>query len=763
MPQTPPFSFTCLEINGLTPANVDRVCAYARRFNIGAIGYMGAEYRESQFLDHTKWGVPPVNDGARLFMADYQKTIREASERVTGHGLDFYLWRRDLRLPVGFVEKYGVEWIDFENPQLWELLRWNIEEVFRLFPATRGLFLSCTGEQKAGEWISANGVGGALPLWQRFEKMFRTVQETCDRLGRRVIFRNHGIGNEAIPLILDETTYLWHFLKAAAAIGKETIVMGKAVEPDYQATYPFNSILAPMAQQQPTLIEFSLPMEYNAVGRTPFPMVEDIKFRLQKAREIGCWGAVARIDWHMTGHRTVTTWSCLDTFNEINAYAFGRLINEPATPPDVIYADFARERFGERAAATAASIFRKLPEAGAKTYYELGTKGCRTPSGAPIAPNGMIASLRRDHLYRWSFSPVDYANYQGALAPDFHFIRRIQAEKNQALAIYREALQILDAHREEFRKEDADKLELSLRRAAAEAEIRRDEVAAFHSWLAYDNTGDDAYAKLAAALLDKADLFIAQFRKQFDPMDAPDLDARDAFLFGANAADTAVRLRERLEESRRYWETTVRASSVPRARLSGWEEGALEIPLATTALIVDPGSFRILGLHGDDQNLLGKPVSLAVFQVGGLKEESAHLGRSFIKSRIVPLVDGREEASFEYGHHGMQVKLFSVADQDAWLVRLCHRNLPFAGVIELPWLQHLGATPRETSPEPWMVLAAKLGADVPRGAWSYATPKDGFVMIDVSPAGVAATALPSGLQWKAHQAGEVACVMIWAP
>ncbi len=230
------FPFTCLEVNSLTPENIERVCQYAKRFNVGSIAYTGAEWQRYQFVDHTEWGVPPIDEEAGAFMREYQQTIRAASERVVSHGLDFYLWRRELRLPLGFVDKYGLDWIDFENSELWELLRWNTRQLFELFPETKGIFLSCTGEQKAGEWITANGVGGELPLWQRFEKMFRTVREVCDELGREVVFRNHGVGEEGIPLVYDENTYMWHYLKAARELGEDTILMAKAVEPDYQAS-----------------------------------------------------------------------------------------------------------------------------------------------------------------------------------------------------------------------------------------------------------------------------------------------------------------------------------------------------------------------------------------------------------------------------------------------------------------------------------------------------------------------------------------------
>ncbi len=751
-----PFSFTCLEINSLTRDNVERVCAYAKRFNIGTIGYMSAEWQRFQFLDHTEWGVPPVDDNARRFMEDYQNTIREASERVVGNGLDFYLWRRDLRLPVGFVEKYGVDWINFENPELWDLWRWNTEQIFKLFPATKGIFLSCTGEQKAGEWITANGVGGRLPLWQRYEKTFRLVKETCDRLGRRVVFRNHGAGNQAIPLVYNENTEMWHFLKAAAAAGKDVTLMAKGVEPDYQATYPFNSILAPMAQQQDTYMELSLPMEYNAVGRTPFPMVEDIKMRLLKALEIGCKGAVARIDWHMTGHRTVDTWSCLDTFNEINSYAFCRLINEPGLPAGEIHSDFARERFGARAEKTAVFIFKDLYEAGCKNYYELGVKGCRTPSGAPNTPDGIVVSQRKDHIFRWSFSPTDFANRIRGLEPDRRFLKRIESEKNEALEIYRSALAALEHGHAEFRQEDADKLRCSLRRAYAEAEIRREFMGAFYACLAYDNTGDASYEKTAETRLASLRPLLDLFAEKYDSKEKPDPDAGHVFKFAVNTVDSMSKLQAKLEHSRAYW-SAADAGGTTDIRYSGKNDGAIDISLGSMVMTVDPGDCSILGIYEGQSNLLKAPVPLVIFRMGGLEESGRHLGRSFVKPRAMRLSDGGTEVTLSYGAHGMTLTFRTSPNLNAVLVKCHYGNLPCAGTLEFPWMVHLDQG-KEIYEAGSSDVSAKMGIPHLSRPWSFKSGAKIILLSEVADT-AQAQANPLGIRWNAFKEAEVACLL----
>ncbi|WP_269522729.1 hypothetical protein [Coraliomargarita parva] len=682
------FSFTCLEVNSLTPENVERVCLYAKRFKVRAIAYMGAEWNSYQFVDHSEWGVPPVDAAARVFMEDYQKTIREASERVSLHGLDFYLWRRELRLPEGFVEKYGVDWIDFENPELWELLRWNTRQLFELFPKTKGLFLSCTGEQKAGEWITANGVGGELPLWQRFEKMFRTVRDVCDELGREVVFRNHGVGDEGVPLIYDESTYMWHYLKAARELGEATTLMAKSVEPDYQASYPLNSVLGPMAQQQPTYIEFSLPMEYNAVGRTPFPMVEDIKMRLLRAREMGCRGAVARVDWHMSQHRTIHTWSCLDNFTEINVYAFCRLLNEPGLPVKTLFEDFARERFGVAASSAAVAIYKDLYEAGCKAYYELGTKGCRTPSGAPLPPKRHLISLRADHILRWSFSPLDYANQCRELEPDRHFIDRIIAEKDDAIAIYTRALRILEDAQADFKTEDYEAFHFSLTRAVDETTVRREYMASFFAWLAYHNTGEPVYLELAQRHLSALSPLVEAYAGRYDSLEAPDPDAEDRFQFGVNSRDSMQRLQEVLHADRAYWNT---GEAAP-LRASGSVDGAYEIVSGDLKLIVDPIKGNLVSIQiGNAADLLGSPLPLVGFRVGGLEETGVDVGRSYVTAQAKYLGDGLVETTLSFGCHSCEFVFLAAQNRGQIEIKCCFEHLPKGSIVELPWISKVSS------------------------------------------------------------------------
>ncbi|WPJ96709.1 hypothetical protein SH580_03195 [Coraliomargarita algicola] len=680
------FPFTCLEVNSLTPENVERVCRYAKRFNVRSIAYMGAEWQRYQFVDHTEWGVPPVDEAARAFMEEYQGTIRAASEQVSSHGLDFYLWRRELRLPLGFVEKYGVDWVNFENSELWELLRWNTRELFKLFPQTKGIFLSCTGEQKPGEWITANGVGGHLPLWQRFEKMFLTVREVCDELDREVVFRNHGVGEEGIPLVYDENTYMWHYLKAARALGADTTLMAKAVEPDYQASYPFNGVLGPMAQQQPTYIEFSLPMEYNAVGRTPFPMVEDIKMRILKAREIGCQGAVARIDWHMSQHRTIDTWSCLDNFTEINVYAFCRLINEPGLPVASIFQDFCKERFGSAAMEAAVEIYKDLYEAGCKTYYEQGTLACRTPSGAPLNPQSHLIALRKDHVVRWSFSPMDYANQDRALHPDARWIERIIAEKNEAVALYRQALQVLDSNQENFKEADYIAFRSGLQRAIDECDLRREYMAAFFAWLAFYQKGQESFKNAAKAYLKIAQPMAATYAAEYDGLEAPDPDARNVFQFGVNIQNSIECLQQELQDTEAYWSSSVSAPLQP----DGATEGAFIIAVGALRLVVDPQAFMLRAVFTKEgRNLLTAPQTLATFRVGGLEEAGKHVGRTFVNSRAKSSSEKVIETSFRFGCQGANVCFIADQAQATLQVRCRMNTLPAGAQVELPWLSDI--------------------------------------------------------------------------
>jgi hypothetical protein len=540
------FEFSVIEVCSLTEAHLQRICDIASRFGFTGLCHMTTEFDKFQFLDHSDWGVPPVDDEARAFMVNHQRELQRASEYAHSRGLRFYMWRRELRLPVGFVAKYGPEWIDFANPEVWKLVDWNIRQLFKVVPLCDGLVLSCTGEQKPGEWITANGVASNLPLADRFERMFRCVSTACGELGKELVVRNHGAGEPG--LTLDGGAYMRAFMEAARRVGPELTVMAKANEHDFQVAYPFNMVLPKMAAQQPTVAEFALAMEYNGVGTFPCPIVEQLEFMMRYMRANPFKGLAVRYDWYPCEHQNVRSYSVFGNMNQVNGYAFGRLLNEPGVRAEVLYRDFCRERFGETAAETALGIYRHLYEAGGKKQCVMGHQTCASPTGRPMDPESLFSMLRMAPRTQWSLLPGDFVSARTALDPDEDFIDRVRDEKDRAEAIYAQALTELRTNRARFSAADAAMLETGLVRALAELAIQRAYYVAVFRLRRYELHAVETCRAEAERLLDECRALVAEYRATYDAHEL-DPDSGDAWLFGKCTSGAVEKAASRLEEA----------------------------------------------------------------------------------------------------------------------------------------------------------------------------------------------------------------------
>jgi hypothetical protein len=620
------FEFSVIEVRSLTAANLERVCDVATRFGFTGICHMTTEFDKFQFLDHSAWGVPPVDEQARAFMVNHQREVRQASEYVHSRGLRFYMWRRELRLPVGFVAKYGPAWVDFANPEVWKLVDWNIRELFKVVPLCDGLMLSCTGEQKPGEWITANGVASDLPLADRFERMFRCVSDACADLGKELVVRNHGAGEPG--LTLDGGEYMQAFMEAAGRIGPDFAVMTKANEHDFQVAYPFNLVLSRMAAQQPAVAEFALAMEYNGVGNFPCPIVEQLEFMMRYVRAGGLKGVAVRYDWYPCEHQNRRTYSVFGNMNEVNGYAFGRLLNEPGARAEVLYRDFCRERFGAEAADSAFRIYSHLYEAGGMKQCVMGHQTCATPSGRPMEPEALFSMLRCTPRDRWSLLPGDFVSARRALDPDEDFIERVGDEKNRAKSIYSRALAELRTNRASFAVADAEMIEAGLVRALKELAIQHRYYVAAFLLRRYELHAVETCRSQAIALLDECRGLVAEYRATYDANEL-DPDSGDAWLFGKCTAGVVEKVAARLEEAR-GWHRRY-PGNTKLLRPSNQFEDALELRTSRFVLTVDPYLARVCRLERDGV-VLAEDVQLVEITEGGLfirpEQLAGHLCRA---------------------------------------------------------------------------------------------------------------------------------------
>ncbi len=625
------FDFKCFEVVSLEPQLLKRTCEYARKFTFDAIALHNIDYGKYHMLDYTqRWDVPAVDAEAASHSRKWREDIGRGIEIVQEHGLQFWMFHHEIKLPLGFLERHGESFLDFNGDRLWDFVKWKLSEKLTQFPGITGIIFTGTGERMPGYGITVDGALSSGSLVERFSRMYSTIWDICREHGKKLVIRNHGGADDGARLVPRENDFMTSFLRSVEPLRNNVWLMGKAVEPDFQTTYPFNAALVRMARQQPTLLEHSLPMEWNGVNRIPYPMVEDIKSRMILGRELGCIGVMARIDWDISTHQCHYTNSVLGTPNEINAHAFARLANEPGTSVATLLADYARDRYGP-AGEEAIAILKDLYLAGNKTHHVLGMRavGPHNVSGGVWKPYEALANLRGDVLWRRTLSPVDYANLQRALDPDDHFLAEVDSEKADAMAMYGRAQRRLTEARSLFDPISWQQLHDGLERALREAEVHRDYSAAFFRWLSYQESGDQAMADAATAramsVLQLARRFAADY-----PMNPLHDESREWSDFGLQAVAAASALAHALGEVNEYWRCCGVSAAERRGVRDGSIEDALTIRSRFFSVTIDSrqGQLHRVSAADGTNYLPDGPVPLGTLEHGGMTYESSRIFRA---------------------------------------------------------------------------------------------------------------------------------------
>jgi hypothetical protein len=159
------------------------------------------------------------------------------------------------------------------------------------------------------------------------------------------------------------------------------MVMSKDVPQDWQPYYPHNPLIGDVGPRH-QIIEMDLGNEYWGHNAILNGQVDYIYYRYTYDRAAGARGGAARIE-RGSAHS-------FGTPNEINIYAFSRLLQDENATPDQVYREWFTARYGiagnSPAADTLKAIFRNSHYAMRKSYYTLGqwtlVKGSDVPDSA---------------------------------------------------------------------------------------------------------------------------------------------------------------------------------------------------------------------------------------------------------------------------------------------------------------------------------------------------------------------------------------------
>jgi hypothetical protein len=253
-------------------------------------------------------------------------------------------------------------------------------------------------------------------------------------------------------------------------------IMTKCVPHDWTPYYPFNPLLGDAAGL-PQIVEIDLGEEFTGQSRILHCEPEYVRSVMDHARAKGVIGAVARVERYEN--------KAIGTPNEVNLYAFGRLLVDASVSPESLWLEWATRRYGEKAAPFVIRALRRTFDITNLTFFPCEywiTNHSRIPSWSYAY--GHITSRQNA---KWIPSPKQLRWRDALLRPNADTLEWIAAEKDLAAKLCERALGDLEQAKAHLKTEDYDELKRYLTFGADVVECFRHQQLGMFAALACQN------------------------------------------------------------------------------------------------------------------------------------------------------------------------------------------------------------------------------------------------------------------------------------
>ena len=321
------------------------------------------------------------------------RLIEHVAEYADSRGIDTYVWSHEVNTR-GRGREYLVDQNPRDRARFWAA-RWSAyREALRKCPSLDGVVLMF-GSSPRDPWevvnpaIFAPSVSNPERVHWITENLRRIL---VDELGKKLIVRTFIHQPEELRWVRDG-------LQGISGI----TVMSKCVPQDWEPYYPHNPLIGafPQAKQ---IVEFDLAGEYTGATEVPYPLPDYLKYRLDYDRAKGVVGAAGRTERYER-----LTWGKV---NEINVFAFSRLLNDPDAQPEQVWREWVRRRYGlspdSRAGRGLIKMLRRTFDATRKTFLVKGFWALRKGTTVPRLRHA-LGMLPGRSIAKWdpAFRPLE--------------------------------------------------------------------------------------------------------------------------------------------------------------------------------------------------------------------------------------------------------------------------------------------------------------------------------------------------------------------
>lgn len=319
-----------------------------------------------------------------------QRDVAELARLCHDRGVEIFIWVHELnRVPDEFRADGRP---DLDRPGFWEWLAGKYDRLFDAGPDLDGIVMSLS----EGDYhiYSEGRVASKLTPAERVTKLLTVVNDVCRRRGKTFYCRTFG-----------ESPFARQGIFAAPP---DVIVMTKCTNGDWQPYSPHNVALGYFTGRT-EIVEFDLAGEYMGHSEIPWCCPDYIQYRMRNAVSRGVAGAVGRIgrDHH----------HALGTPNEINLYAFSRLMDDADADTGDIWRDWVTAKYGQAAVDDVIKALRRTEEITRRLYWGDFLGDIRIQEHSSLPRLSYAEGHNRHYMYT---PPVDVAFYAkpGALESD---------------------------------------------------------------------------------------------------------------------------------------------------------------------------------------------------------------------------------------------------------------------------------------------------------------------------------------------------------
>lgn len=365
-------------------------------------------------------------------IAAYTDKLNTCVRLCHAAGKRVYLWHREGYLPKDLVKDVPAlvdangEY-DILGKDYLAFLRWKLSAGFDRVPDLDGLVLTLT---EADFSVIHNSNPSRYPPVRVVEAIARVFREEHERRGKRFVFRSFGS-------VASDYESLLAGAAAAAKGGRPFEVETKATAYDFDPFLPTNPFLRKI--QGCTLgVECDGLGEYLGAGYLPAAQVGQIVRYVREATAKGAARYAVRID--RVGN------SIFDSAQEVNLFAYMRLVADPALTTDHILDEWAAKRWPrcrmemKRLARMGYDLVTKTQFVDGNVIFHMNPV---TPSFLHLKACGIFAVFRNDadlHMMGDQWGMLAGRKTPGR--------RAIRAEKDEAIRLADGGLSLLESVRQ---------------------------------------------------------------------------------------------------------------------------------------------------------------------------------------------------------------------------------------------------------------------------------------------------------------------------